>query len=56
MSEKYKFDDPEGMYFATMTVVNWIDLFTRLALKQVIIESLQYCQREKGLVIHAIFT
>jgi RHS repeat-associated protein len=53
MSEKYKFHDPHGMYFVTMATVGWVDLFTRFELKHVIIDSLRYCQKEKGLVIHA---
>lgn len=53
MSEKYKFYDPAGMYFVTMSTVGWVDLFTRPELKHVIINSLRYCQKEKGLVIHA---
>jgi len=53
MSEKYKFIDPAGAYFTTTTVVGWVDLFTRLELKHLIVESLKYCQREKGLVMHA---
>jgi len=53
MSEKYKFDDPEGIYFVTSTIVHWIDLFTRKQLKEIIINSLSYCQQEKGLRIHA---
>ncbi|MEX0966586.1 MAG: hypothetical protein WD077_05075 [Bacteroidia bacterium] len=47
MSEKYKFDDPEGIYFVTTSVVFWIDLFTRKELKHIILNSLQYCQGEK---------
>ena len=53
MSEKYKFDDSEGIYFVTSTIVHWIDLFTRKQLKELIINSLSYCQQEKGLKIHA---
>lgn len=53
MSEKYKFVDESGMYFVTMTTVGWVDLFTRFELKHVIVDSLRYCQKEKGLVIHA---
>jgi REP element-mobilizing transposase RayT len=53
MSEKYKFHDPEGIYFVTLTVVFWIDLFSRRDYKYLIIESLAYCQNKKGLVIHA---
>jgi hypothetical protein len=41
------------MYFVTMSIVGWVDLFTRPELKHVIIDSLRYCQKEKGLVIHA---
>lgn len=53
MSEKYKIHDPRGRYFVTMTVVHWIDLFTRKELKHVMLNSLQYCQQNKGLNIHA---
>ncbi|MEP2026639.1 hypothetical protein [Reichenbachiella sp.] len=53
MSEKYKFHDPTGIYFVTSTVVHWIDLFTRNEFKHIIVDSLKYCQKEKGLLIHA---
>ena len=38
-------------YFMTMTVVDWIDLFTRVNQKQLIVDSLKYCQENKGLNI-----
>ena len=53
MSEKYKFNDPEGIYFVTLSIVYWIDLFTRKEFKHLILDSLRYCQTEKGLVIYA---
>jgi putative transposase len=53
MSEKYKFRDLSGIYFITLVIVGWVDLFTRWELKHVIIDSLRYCQKEKGLVMHA---
>ena len=53
MSEKYKFNDKEGVYFVTQTIVHWIDIFTRAELKHVIIKSLKHCQEHKGLLIHA---
>ena len=49
----YRFDDPDGLYFVTFTVVEWIDVFTREKYSQIVLESLKYCQKEKGLVIHA---
>ena len=39
-------------YFLTMTVVEWIDLFTRKNHKELIVESLDYCQKNKGLHIY----
>lgn len=53
MSEQYKFHDKEGVYFTTSTVIDWIDIFTRIDYKTVIIDSLKYNQQQKGLVIHS---
>ena len=53
MSERYKFIDEQGMYFVTLATVGWVDLFTRPELKHVVVDSLRYCQKEKGLIIHA---
>lgn len=52
-NEGYKISNAEGMYFVTFTVVGWIDIFTRQVYKDVIIDSLKYCQKEKGLILHA---
>ncbi len=48
----FKIHNHQQAHFITFAVVDWIDVFTRPAYKQVIIESLRYCQREKGLRIH----
>jgi putative transposase len=53
MSEKYKATNPDGVYFLTLTVTDWIDLFTRPVYKQIIIESLKYCMCNKGLDLYA---
>ena len=53
MSDKYKIDDKEGVYFVTLTAVDWVDIFTRRELKLTIIDSLKYCQKNKGLIIYA---
>ena len=29
MSRKYKIRDQESLYFITLTVIQWIDIFTR---------------------------
>lgn len=52
MSEKYKIWNQEKAYFLTLTVVGWIDLFTRKSHRLTIIDSLKYCQTEKGLELY----
>ena len=49
----YNIDDPYGIYFTTFTVVGWVDLFTRKECQDILIEALNYCQKEKGLQIFA---
>jgi len=53
MSTKYKATNVDSAYFITITTVEWVDLFTRQIHKNLIIESLKHCQREKGLEIYA---
>ncbi|SNT14219.1 REP element-mobilizing transposase RayT [Ekhidna lutea] len=52
MSSKYKFHSPDGLYFISTAVVYWIDVFTRPLYKDLIIDSLKYCVKEKGLNVH----
>ncbi len=42
-----------SVYFLTMTVVDWVDIFTREDYRQIMIDSLKYCQNEKGLEIYS---
>jgi putative transposase len=51
MSEKYKFHK-DGLFFVTMTVVGWIDVFTRKKYADEIIKNLNYCIEHKGLEIY----
>ncbi len=53
MSRKYKFVDQTELYFTTSSVIYWIDAFTRTEYKDILVESLRYCQQEKDLNIHA---
>ena len=49
----YKIRNQEGLYFVTFTVVQWIDIFTRPVFAEIVVDSLNYCIREKGLLVHA---
>jgi REP element-mobilizing transposase RayT len=53
MPTGYQIKDQSAAYFLTFQVVFWIDLFTRPVYRDVVIESLKYCQNEKGLEIFA---
>ena len=49
----YKIRNKEGIYFVTFAVVEWVDVFTRKEYQEIIINSLKFCQKEKGLIIYA---
>ncbi len=52
MSTGYQVHDQYGTYFLTFTVVDWVDIFTRNSYRDIIIDSFNYCIREKGLRIY----
>src|SRR6202789_100387 len=49
----YVIHDQQAIYYLTFTVSGWIDIFTRQSYRDIMIESFKYCQREKGLHLHA---
>lgn len=49
----YKVLDQFGIQFLTFTVVDWCDVFIRKTYKEIIIDSLKYCQAHKGLEIYS---
>lgn len=51
MSRNYKFQNPKGLYFVSFAVVEWLDVFTRNEYKDIILESLTFCQNKKGMEI-----
>jgi REP element-mobilizing transposase RayT len=50
---RYKILDQHGLNYLTITVVDWVDVFIRKRYKDIVLESLQYCQKEKGLLVYA---
>ncbi len=51
MSRNYKFHNPEGLYFVSFAVVDWLDVFTRTIYKDILLDSFRFCQEEKGMEI-----
>ncbi|OAQ38257.1 transposase [Pedobacter psychrophilus] len=51
MAFAYRIYDQKGIYFITCTVNQWVDVFTRKDYIDILLESLIYCQKHKGLKI-----
>ncbi len=49
----YKIRDQQQVHFITCTVVQLVDIFTRSVYADLVIESLNFCTKEKGLFVHA---
>jgi len=52
MADAYRFKDQYAAYFITLTVIDWVDIFTRKEYKDITIDSLKYCIEHKGLNVH----
>lgn len=52
MSKKYKFTDNDKIYFVTFTISKWIDLFIRDEYREIMIDSIRYCQDKKDLELY----
>ncbi|WP_298481361.1 transposase [uncultured Maribacter sp.] len=53
MSRKYKFKNPTAAYFVSFATVYWINVFTRQEYFNILLESIDYCRKEKGMELYA---
>jgi REP element-mobilizing transposase RayT len=53
MSRKYKFRDQNATYFVSFATVYWIDIFTRRLYKDILVDSINHCIENSGLVVYA---
>ena len=53
MNRGYKIENQNSLHFLTMTTVGWIDIFSRKCYRDMLIDSMKYCQKEQGLYIFA---
>ena len=53
MSQGYQIDNPAGLYYLTLRVIDWVDVFTRKSYRDVVLESFSFCQEKKGLNVFA---
>ena len=45
--------DAKGIYFISFATINWIDLFVREVYFSIVVDSLNYCIKNKGLALYA---
>jgi len=50
--EGYIIRDQSKAHFITATVVDWVDVFSRKAYRDCIIESLEFCIKNKGMILY----
>ncbi|MDP2237903.1 MAG: transposase [Bacteroidales bacterium] len=53
MTTGYRIEDQSALYYSTMQVVEWVDISTRQRYRDILLDSLRYCQENKGLQIFA---
>lgn len=53
MNKRYKFYNPNSLYFVSFSTVFWVSVFIREIYCEILIEQLKYCQKNKGLVLYA---
>lgn len=53
MSRKYKFYNKEGIYFVNFAVVYWMDVFVRAEYFEILVNELEFFQREKGMILYS---
>ena len=52
MSTGYQIEDKYATHFLTPTIVDWVDVLTRKTYRDIIMDSLDFCIRKKGLVLY----
>ena len=53
MKEGYVIRDQSLPHFITATVVDWVDVFSRKIYSEIIIECLDYCIKNKGMILYS---
>jgi len=53
MSTGYQIVEQDALHYVTFQIAKWIDLFSRKVYRDIVIDSLRYCQQNKGLEVYA---
>jgi putative transposase len=49
----YKIRNQSLPHFITFAVSEWVDVFTRKLYRDILLDSIRYCQKEKGMRLHS---
>ena len=49
----YKMRNKEAVHFVTFAVVEWVDVFTRKEYRDIVLDSLKFCQNQRELLLYA---
>jgi len=52
VKEGYIIRDQAKAHFITMTVVDWIDVFSRKIYRDIVVNSFNYCIKNKGMILY----
>ncbi|MEO6831785.1 MAG: transposase [Chitinophagaceae bacterium] len=52
-SEGFKIGNQHNLHFITSTIVDWVDLFTRQAYRDIIIDNFRFYQQQRSLEVYA---
>ncbi len=52
-ADGFKIRDQNAIHFLTFTIVDWVDLFSRKTYRDIFLNNLNYCRRQKGLRVGA---
>ncbi|MFM7023235.1 MAG: REP-associated tyrosine transposase [Flavobacteriales bacterium] len=53
MDGKYRISEPEGIYFLSFSTIGWVDVFTRIRYRDIVVDSLNFCISNKGFVVYS---
>ncbi|MBP7477593.1 MAG: transposase [Chitinophagales bacterium] len=53
MAFAYTIKNQSEIHFLTFTIHQWVDVFTREIYTNILLDSIRYCQKEKGLEVYA---
>jgi REP element-mobilizing transposase RayT len=53
VADAYQIKNQTGLYFLTLQVLGWADIFTRQSYRDIIIDSFVFCRKSKGLKVYS---